>query len=349
MKAIVDTLSLTRDLDDDNFQALIETTDDEIIRYLRHKATLVATKHFGKGIFVRGLIEISNHCRNNCYYCGLRHDNHNIQRYRLSDNEILNCCIKGYMLGLRTFVLQAGEDMALSDKRLELLIGMIIQACPEAAVTLSLGERSTQSYQRLYNAGASRYLLRHEAADSHLYASLHPVSMSHDNRIKCLQSLIGIGYQTGMGMMAGVSGQTTRHLIADLRLMQKLNPQMIGIGPFLPQSDTPLGNNQPGSMSLTLKLTAIARLMHPNALIPATTALASLHENGRSLGILSGANVVMPNLSPVDIRDKYAIYDNKACRHAESAEGLLQLEQELNRIGYHINYSRGDYHDNNSI
>ncbi|MBR5899259.1 MAG: [Muribaculaceae bacterium] len=342
MKSLVDRLATLHTLDAEGYRALLEC-DSDTESHLKERARDIATERFGHGIYVRGLIEISNYCRNNCLYCGLRRDNRNITRYQLSDDEIIDCCAKGYAMGLRTFVLQSGEDNTLSDSRITNLIGRIADIAPKAAITLSLGERSKDSYIALFNAGASRYLLRHEAANRQLYASLHPEEMSWSNRIDCAKSLIAIGYQTGMGMMIGAPGQTTDHLIDDLLLLQQIRPQMVGIGPFIPQADTPLGNHTAGAIGLTLRIIAIVRLMLPDALIPATTALATLDADARNQAILSGANVVMPNLSPTCVRDKYAIYDNKAATATESAEGIASLQQQLNSIGYHINYSRGDF------
>ena len=267
----------------------------------------------------------------------------------MSHDEIMACCEEGYRAGLRTFVLQGGEDPRLTDEWLEELVLAIRERYQDVAITLSLGERSRASYERLFEAGASRYLLRHEAADRALYELLHPTTMSHSNRIACIENLRDIGYQTGMGMMIGVKGQTTESLVEDLLLMERIQPQMIGIGPFIPHPDTPLGGEPAGDLRLTLLMLSIVRLMHPDALIPATTALATLSAEGRKLGILSGANVVMPNLTPSAFRAKYAIYKDKASFGSEAVEGLQELERELNEIGYHIDYSRGDfqkYYDN---
>lgn len=348
MKHLVDLLATQHSLDTKAYHDLLKC-DNDTTQYLRNKAVSTVTKVTGHGIFVRGLIEISNYCHNNCYYCGLRRDNLNIQRYRLTDDEIVNSCIKGYNMGLRTFVLQGGEDFIFTDNRLVALITTIKSQCPEAAITLSLGERSHESYLKLYESGVSRYLLRHEAANDNLYTSLHPTDMSLDKRLDCINSLLTIGYQIGIGMMIGAPNQTIDHLVDDLLFIERLKPHMIGIGPFIPQCDTPFGNHKAGDLELTLKIIAILRLMHPNALIPATTALATLSNDGHILGILSGANVIMPNITPARARGKYAIYDNKAYTNSQSAEGLDILEQELNAIGYHIDYSRGDYNNNDNI
>lgn len=310
--------------------------DDNTFDQLRDIAAQIAREQFGFGIFTRGLIEISSYCRNNCYYCGLRRDNKNASRYRLSDEEILACCKDGYNAGLRTFVLQGGEDAAFTDERLVNLISQLRHQCPEAAITLSLGERKAESYQRLYEAGASRYLLRHEAANRDLYELIHPGEMSHANRIDCIKTLTRIGYQAGMGMMVGVPGQTIDHLVEDLLLMQKIRPAMIGIGTFIPHPDTPLGSAPTGDLRLTLAVIAITRMMHPNANIPATTALASLSPTGYLDGILSGANVVMPNISPLAARPKYEIYPGKEHSQNDITTTLNNLSQQLSTIGSYL-------------
>ena len=343
MMQLAQRLVCERTLHAEQFRALIELCDDHTLDYLRQEAVRTAQKRFGLGIFVRGLIEISSFCRNDCFYCGLRRSNRSAERYRLSREQIIECCEKGYRAGLRTFVLQGGEDGQLTDEWLEKIISAIRQIYPDVAITLSLGERSIESYERLYQAGATRYLLRHEAADKELYCSIHPTEMSFENRITCIENLKAIGYQTGMGMMVGVAGQSVDSLVQDLQLLEHLQPQMIGIGPFIPHRDTPLGDKPAGDLRRTLLMLAIVRIMHPNALIPSTTALATLTPKGRKMGVLSGANVIMPNLTPQSERRKYTIYENKAASGSEAIEGLRELERELAEIGYHIDYSRGDF------
>lgn len=343
MTDLVKRLSQEHSLEASEFVRLIDSCDNITFDYIRQQAVATAQRWFGKGIYIRGLLEISSYCKNDCLYCGLRRSNVNADRYRLSSNEILNCCSKGYKAGIRTFVLQGGEDFFWNDEQLVSLVSKIHESYPDVAITLSLGERSQESYSRLYEAGATRYLLRHETACNDLYRELHPAEMSHAQRLNCVKTLIDTGYQTGVGMMIGVPGQTTETLVKDLLLMRNLNPQMIGIGPFIPHKDTPLADERPGSVRLTLLMLSILRLMFPDALIPATTALVSLTSDGHSLGVLSGANVIMPNLTPINVRDKYAIYNNKVNSGNEAVEGLSLLERELNSIGYHIDYSRGDY------
>ena len=342
---MVEQLASHHTLDASSMERLLVQAahDTDTLNHLRHTAVRIAQEQFGRGIYIRGLIELSSHCHCNCLYCGLRRGNHRAQRYRLTQEEVLACCDEGYRLGFRTFVLQAGEDATHTDEWLTALVSEIHRRYPEAAITLSLGERSEASYLKLKEAGAHRYLLRHEAANEALYTSLHPHGRGLSHRLGCAQSLQRLGYQLGLGMMVGVKGQTIQHLVEDLKLIEHMRPEMVGIGPFIPHADTPLGDEPAGTLSLTLATLAIARLLLPSALIPSTTALATLHPQGRIEGILSGANVVMPNLSPSDVRTKYAIYDGKASWGAEAAEGLTTLEAELHTIGYHIDYARGDY------
>ena len=347
MKELVERLVVNRRLDNESLRALLAecTTDANVLQLLRDCAVRTAREQFGLGIYIRGLIEVSSYCRCDCLYCGLRRSNRSAERYRLSHDEIMACCREGYKLGFRTFVLQGGEDGTHTDHWLQELVRDIRQSYPDVAITLSLGERSEESYRALYEAGANRYLLRHEAANADLYDALHPTAKGLKNRLECLEALKRIGYQVGMGMMIGVKGQTIDDIVEDLQLIGRMQPQMVGIGPFMPHSSTPLGGEPAGDLRLTLAAVAITRLMLPSALIPSTTALATLSPTGRLEGILSGANVVMPNLSPSDIRAKYAIYENKASWGKEAAEGLEALDEELKTIGYHIDYSRGDFNN----
>lgn len=329
--------------DAQTLRALLLETSPEGGEQLRRAAQQVAVRRFGYGVFLRGLIEVSNFCRNDCLYCGIRRSNAAVSRYRLSADEILDCCEHGYAIGLRTFVLQGGEDAVFSDRSLVPLVRQIRRRWPDCAITLSLGERSAASYRALYEAGANRYLLRHETITPEHYRSLHPVEMSLDNRIGCLEALKRIGFQTGTGVMVGSPGQTVDDLVRDLLFIKEFRPQMIGLGPFIPQADTPFGACQPGDMGLTLRMISLCRLLCPDALIPSTTALATLGEEGRIKGILAGANVVMPNLSPVEQRAKYALYDHKASMGAEAAEGIAKLNELLHTVGYHVDWQRGDY------
>lgn len=343
MKPLVDKLRNERTLSRDEFRRLLDNCDATLLAYLNRQAGEVAAEHFGKGIYIRGLIEVSNCCRNDCYYCGIRKSNTHTERYRLNKEEILDCCRQGYQLGFRTFVMQGGEDPAQTDDFFEEVIGTIREHYPDCAITLSLGEKSSEAYERFFQAGANRYLLRHETYNAFHYQQLHPTKMSINHRLQCLHELKRIGYQVGTGIMVGSPGQTVEDLVTDILFIEQFQPQMIGIGPFIPHHDTPFANKQPGSVEQTLLLLSIFRLMHPAALIPSTTALASLAPDGRERGILAGANVVMPNLSPLLQRGKYALYNNKTSLGAEAAEGLALLNKQLHAIGYEINYQRGDY------
>jgi len=325
------------------YKSLLQNNDLRDNLFLQEEARKAALNTFGNKVFIRGLIEISNNCRNNCLYCGIRAGNNKVSRYRLTEEEILDCCRKGYGLGFRTFVLQGGEDPWQTDHWVEKLVASIRLNFPDCAITLSLGEKSADAYGRFKAAGADRYLLRHETFNPEHYARLHPTGMSRDNRLSCLCALKDAGYQTGTGIMVGSPYQSVDNIVEDLMFIQEFRPEMIGIGPFIHHPDTPFASFKDGSVEMTLKLISIFRLMNPKALIPATTALATLELDGRKKGILAGANVVMPNLSPSGIRKNYSLYEGKAATGAESAEGLDKLNEELNSIGYEIVVSRGDY------
>lgn len=337
----------TRTLTKQEWITLLNGRDEQTARFLFAEARKIRERIYGKDVYLRGLIEISNYCKNDCFYCGIRKSNRKAARYRLSPPEILHCAETGFRLGFRTFVLQGGEDSYYTDELLCNLISEIKKRCPGSAVTLSLGERGRESFQRLYDAGADRYLLRHETASPAHYAMLHPPELRLEYRMECLYALKEIGYQTGSGFLVGAPGQTDADLAEDLLFLKKLDPQMVGIGPFLPQHDTPFANEPAGSAELTLFLLGLLRLLLPHALLPATTALATLIPNGRELGILAGANVVMPNLSPTSAREKYILYDNKMSCGAEAAENLSLLKARLHQIGYPAVMSRGDYSKEN--
>ncbi len=324
------------------YEMLIERRSPETAGILAALAVTERKRWYGDAVFTRGLIEISNYCKNDCFYCGIRRSNRAADRYRLTPQEILSCCREGYSLGFRTFVLQGGEDGYYTDRLLCSLIGDIKSRWPDCAVTLSLGERSRESYQRLFNAGADRYLLRHETADQLHYSTLHPPSMSFHHRMNCLSALREIGYQVGCGFMVGSPGQTAAHLAKDLKFIEEFQPEMCGIGPFLPQKDTPFGQTSPGSGELTCFLLSVIRLIAPKVLLPATTALGTLDPQGREKGLLAGANVVMPNLSPFSVRRKYALYDNKICTGEESAQCRGCLEARVRSAGYTMVNDRGD-------
>jgi len=339
---LADRLANTHRLELFEYEELIVNRTPELAEHLAALALKERWRIYGNTVFVRGLIEVSNYCKNDCLYCGIRRSNKSCQRYRLTPEEILECCREGYALGFRTFVLQGGEDAYWNDAVLCDLLRAIKREHPDCAVTLSLGERSRQSYELLRNAGADRYLLRHETADREHYQSLHPAEMSFEERMRCLYDLRDLGYQVGCGFMVGSPGQTAAHLARDLKFVEQFHPAMCGIGPFLPQSETPFGGQPAGSLELTCYLLSLLRLIHPNLLLPATTALGSIHPRGREMGILSGANVVMPNLSPASVRKKYALYDNKATDGAEAAECLDALSRRMQEIGYEVVVDRGD-------
>ena len=339
---LLEKLEQNRNLTLEEWQALIQK-QSEYQKEAEKRANILREQNFGNRIYVRGLIEFTNYCKNDCYYCGIRKSNQNAERYRLSTEQILECTDTGYELGFRTFVLQGGEDAWYTDERILELVCAIRERHPDCAITLSLGERNRDSYEAFFKAGADRYLLRHETADKEHYEKLHPKEMSFEHRMECLRTLKDIGYQTGTGIMVGSPGQTVEHIIEDLLFIEKLRPEMIGIGPFLPHHDTPFAEYPSGTAEQTILLLSIFRLMHPSALIPATTALATLIPDGRERGILAGANVVMPNLSPREERRKYELYNDKASLGAESAEGLATLQKQLKTIGYEISTERGDF------
>uniref|UniRef100_UPI0040576D7A [FeFe] hydrogenase H-cluster radical SAM maturase HydE n=1 Tax=Agathobacter sp. TaxID=2021311 RepID=UPI0040576D7A len=342
-KNIVDKIKKTQTIELNQLRILLSETDEDSSAYLYQRARETADAIYGKRVFKRGLIEFTNHCKNDCYYCGIRRSNRNIERYRLEKETILCCCKRGYELGFRTFVLQGGEDAYFTDERVCDIIGTIRKDFPDCAITLSIGEKSRESYQRYFHAGANRYLLRHETADCAHYAKLHPSQLSLANRKQCLWNLKEIGYQVGCGFMVGSPGQTIETLYKDLCLIKELEPHMVGIGPFIPQKHTPFADETAGTLEATLMLLSVIRLLHPHVLLPATTALGTIHERGRELGILAGANVVMPNLSPIEVREKYKLYDNKICTGDEAAEGNANLMKRMEAIGYELVTHRGDY------
>ncbi len=342
MKSLIDKLDTLHILSKDEFVRLISEHNESDAQYLFERARLARQKYFETSVYLRGLIEISSYCHNDCLYCGIRHSNAAAERYRLTDEQILQCCEQGYHLGFRTFVLQGGEDSKFTDERLTKLIQDIRHSYPACAITLSLGERKRESYLRLFEAGADRYLLRHETANAGHYGQLHPSWMSHAKRMQCLQDLKEIGYQVGTGFMVGSPFQTAEHLAEDLLFIAQFHPQMVGIGPYIPHHATPFAEQPAGTVEQTLFLLGLLRVMMPQLLLPATTALGTLDPQGREKGLLAGANVIMPNLSPADDRSKYMIYDNKLATGAESAEGLAELNSIIESVGYHVEQSRGD-------
>lgn len=326
----------------EELEELLTTTDQELIEELYRRARATAGKYYGKEIYLRGLIEFTNYCKNNCYYCGIRCGNEKAQRYRLTMDQILSCCESGWELGFRTFVLQGGEDPYFTDEKIVDIVKKIRNSYPDCAITLSIGEKTKESYRLYKEAGADRYLLRHETANEDHYRHLHPEQMSLANRNQCLRNLKELGYQTGAGFMVGAPGQTLECLAEDLIFLKELNPEMVGIGPFIPHHDTKFADEPAGSVELTLFLLSVLRIILPKCLLPATTALGTADPKGREKGLLAGANVVMPNLSPVKDRKKYELYDNKICTGDEAAECRVCLKNRVKSVGFELVEDRGD-------
>ena len=330
-------------LDQEEYPELLKLyKDQKTIDLLKQEAVRIQKKYFGNKIYTRGLVEFTNCCRNDCYYCGIRRSNTNAVRYRLTKEEILQCCENGHELGFRTFVLQGGEDPWFNDERMVDIIQTIKKNYPDCAITLSIGEKSKESYRKFREAGADRYLLRHETANEDHYRYLHPENLSLSNRKQCLYDLKELGYQIGAGFMVGAPGQTMENLAEDLVFLKELNPHMVGIGPFIPHHDTKFAKEEAGNVELTLFLLSVIRIMLPKVLLPATTALGTLDPRGREKGFQTGANVVMPNLSPVKNRKQYELYDNKICTGEEAAECRGCLSRRARSVGYEIVTDRGD-------
>lgn len=339
---LIDKLKSTHSLTKDEWVTLINNRTPELAEYLFTQARQVRHEHYGHDIYIRGLIEFSNYCKNDCLYCGIQRSNHDVSRYRLSQQDILDCCHYGYEMGFRTFVLQSGEDAWFTDERIISLVQAIKANHPDCAVTLSIGEKSYDSYRKYYEAGADRYLLRHETFNHIHYGQLHPPELSAEVRQQCLWDLKDIGYQVGTGFMVGSPYQTAEHLAEDMLFIEKLQPHMVGIGPFVPHRATIFAQEPAGTLELTLFMLGLLRLMLPKVLLPATTALGTIHPEGREKGILAGANVVMPNLSPQNNRKNYSLYDNKIATDEEAAEGKEKLVRQMETIGYHVVTARGD-------
>lgn len=329
-------------LSSSEIERLLTTSDPLAVDELYAEACRLRDEVYGRRVFMRGLIEITSHCRNNCLYCGLRRDVQ-CRRYRLSEEQILDCCRIGHELGFRTFVLQGGEDAWFTDDRVCHIVSSIRSRFPDCAITLSLGERGRESFARLRQAGADRYLLRHETADPAHYAILHPAEMSFDHRMQCLHDLRDLGFQVGAGFMVGSPGQSVATLLKDLEFIDRFRPEMVGIGPFIPAVGTPFEGRPAGSVELTLRLLALIRIIHPHVLLPATSALGTLHPQGRERAIRAGANVVMPNLSPQDTRALYSIYNNKLATGSEAAESAADIRARLRALGMDVPTDRGDY------
>lgn len=339
---LVDRLDQNKTLSKQEFTLLIKNRNKELADYVFEKARNIRHAVYGRDVYIRGLIEFTDYCKNDCFYCGIRRSNKNAERYRLDKDDILESCEAGYSLGFRTFVLQGGEDCFYTDDMIADIVKSIKSLYPDCAVTLSIGEKSRSSYQRYFDAGAERYLLRHETANPLHYSKLHPKELSADSRKQCLYNLKEIGFQTGCGFMVGSPFQTAEDLAEDMLFISDLQPHMVGIGPFIPHHDTPFAKEPAGTLELTLFMLGLIRIMLPYVLLPATTALGTIDPNGRELGILAGANVVMPNLSPKAVRSKYLLYDNKICTGDEAAECRFCLENRMKKIGYNIVVDRGD-------
>lgn len=340
MQQLIQQLREQKNLSDDDLLALIERESDDADLFAA--ADAVRREHYGTAVFVRGLIEFTNICKNDCLYCGIRRSNVNADRYRLTKEQILRACQEGYELGFRTFVLQGGEDPNNTDEAICAIVHDIKTQHPDCAVTLSIGEKPRSSYQSYFDAGADRYLLRHETASEAHYRRLHPAEMSLENRKRCLFDLKEIGFQVGAGFMVGSPGQTAKELLADLRFLQTLQPDMIGIGPFIPHHETPFAAEKQGTLELTLRMLSILRLLFPYVLLPATTALGTISPIGRELGLKAGANVMMPNLTPNDVRKNYDLYDNKICMDEQASKCKTCQEGRVRSVGYEIVCDRGD-------
>jgi biotin synthase len=342
IKAIIDKLYETNSADKKELLYLVENIKEEEKAYLMQKAKETAEKNYSNKVFMRGLIELTNFCKNDCYYCGIRRSNKNAERYRLNLEDILSCCKSGHELGFRTFVLQGGEDMHFTDDKIVEIIRAISENYPDCAITLSLGEKPYESYKKYFDAGADRYLLRHETADKEHYKKLHPESMTLEDRKECLFNLKKIGFQVGSGFMVGSPYQTNENLVEDLLFLKELNPHMVGLGPFIPHKETGFRDESHGTLEMTLLMIALVRLMLPKALIPATTALGTIDPKGREMGFNAGANVVMPNLSPAEVRKKYLLYDNKVSTGDEAAESMRAITAKIQDAGFEVDLTRGD-------
>lgn len=342
-QALIRKLNEEHSLELAEWEQLLSSYTKEDLDHAMKMAQEIAVAQFGKKIYFRGIIEFSNFCKNDCYYCGIRKSNKECSRYRLELEDILTCCVEGYKNGFRTFVLQGGEDGWFTDERMCEIVKQIKSKYPDCAVTLSLGERSFESYKALKEAGAERYLLRHETADEEHYRALHPGYQTLENRMRCLKDLKALGYQSGCGIMVGTPGQTPKIIAKDMKFMEEFQPEMIGVGPFLPHKDTPFRGEKKGSVELTLFILALCRIMLPQVLLPSTTALGTAEADGRKQGVLAGCNVVMPNLSPLAVRKKYMLYDEKAGIDISAAEGIALLKNQMEEIGYEVVVGRGDF------
>ncbi len=347
-KELIEKLKIERALSHDEWLQIFDTWDADDLAFAIETAREIAVDRFGKKIYFRGIVEFTNVCKNDCYYCGIRAGNSECQRYRLDEEDILKCCADGYAHGFRTFVLQGGEDPYYTKDRICVIVRRITEEYPDCAVTMSIGELDRDFYQALYDAGARRYLLRHETRDAAHYALLHPAGMSIESRMRCLKDLKEIGFQTGCGIMVGSPHQTSEHIAEDMMFMTEFKPEMVGLGPFIPHRDTPFRDEPAGSVDLTLLVIALTRILLPDALIPSTTALGTAEAEGRQKGVLAGCNVVMPNLSPLEVRKKYMLYDGKVGTDMSAEAGIRTLRVQMEEIGYEVIVGRGDFNDKNS-
>lgn len=343
MNSLIKKFIDNHSLNVEEYESLLNDINADEREVLREEAVSLSVSSYGKRIFARGLIEFSNYCKNDCYYCGIRRGNKNCERYRLTKEQIYECCDLGYELGYRTFVLQSGEDLFYNDDLMVEIISHIRNKFKDCAITISIGEKEKSTYKKYFDAGANRYLLRHETANKNLYNKIHPSDMSFEHRMNCLQNLRDIGFQVGAGFMVECPGQTNFDLALDLKFIEEFKPEMCGIGPFIPHKDTIYKNEKAGTLEKTLLLLSLVRIIHPNVLLPATTALGTIDPLGREKGVLSGANVVMPNLSPTEVRSKYLLYDNKICTGDEAAECKNCMSARMKRIGYDLVVDRGDF------
>lgn len=340
-KILIDKLYINNSLEKNELKFLLKNLNPLMREYLIEKAFETRKKIYGKTVYFRGLMEITNICKHNCLYCGIRAKNSKADRYSLSKETILNCCFSGYNLGYRTFVLQGGENSKITDEFLIDIISILKNKFKDIAITLSLGERGKNSFKKLYDAGADRYLIRHETFNKKLYKKLHP-NMSYKNRIKSLYILKKIGYQVGSGFLIGLPSLKLEDYYKDLIFLKKLKPHMIGIGPFIPHINTPLKNEKGGSSYDTITLIAILRLLLPDVLLPATTALVTLDPNSRNLAFRAGANVIMPNISPLSSRKKYTLYNGKAFLGDEAGEEMEIIIKHIKEAGFIPVLSKGD-------
>lgn len=343
IKTLIEKLEKEHTLALDEFTYILGDTSDDDREYIRSTAQRIAKSKFGNKVYTRGIVEFSNICKNDCYYCGIRKSNKNFERYRLTKEQILDCCRAGYEYDYRTFVLQSGEDMYFTDEVMCDIVSAIRKEFLDCAITLSIGERSKESYQKLFDAGANRYLLRHETANKELYEKLHPAYQKFENRMQCLRDLKEIGYQVGTGMMIGAPYQTLENLAEDFVFLSNFKPHMVGMGPFIPHKDTEYKDKKAGTLDMVLLSISLVRIMLPNVLLPATTALGSINPIGREKGVLAGANVIMPNLSPTEVRKNYLLYDNKICVNDASSQCKNCINARMVKIGYEVEVSRGDY------